>query len=75
MGATFSTSMNASAGGGFGAASSDGAFDMMEVDVLGLGTQGEGQGRAVRAPRGQLVRSPLSTRVTLGAPKGYTRGS
>ena len=40
MGATYSASMNASAGGGFGAASSDGAFDMMEVDVLGLGTQG-----------------------------------
>lgn len=38
MGPTFSASMNASAG--FGAAISDGAYDMMEVDVIGLGTQG-----------------------------------
>ena len=40
-GVRMTTSMNTS-GMGFGAASSDGAFDMMEVDVLGLGTQGEG---------------------------------
>ena len=39
VGATFSASMNASAGG-FGAAVSDGAFDMMEVDTIGLGSQG-----------------------------------